>query len=101
MKNYDEKEESSYTQHLDESNLYGWAMLQKLLVGGFKWIKDVSKIEEDFIKNYDENGDMGYLLKIDVKYPKELHDLHSDLPLLPKIMKTGKCKKLASNLYDK
>ena len=63
MKNYDEKEESSYTQHLDENNLYGWAMLEKLPVGGFKWIKDVSKIDEDFIKNYDENGDNGYFLK--------------------------------------
>ena len=76
MKNYDEKEESSYTQHLDENNLYGWAMLQKLPVGGFKWIKDVSKIDEDFIKNYDENGDIGYFLKVDVKYPNELCNLH-------------------------
>ena len=101
MKNYEEKEESSYIQYLDENNLYGWAMLEKLPVGGFKWIKDVSKIEEDFIKNYDENGDIGQFLKLDVKYLKELHDLHSDLLFLPERMKTGKCKKLVCNLYDK
>ena len=101
MKNYEEKEESSYIQYLDGNNLYGWAMLEKLPVGGFKWIKDVSKIEEDFIKNYDENGDIGQFLKLDVKYLKELHDLHSDLLFLPERMKTGKCKKLVCNLYDK
>ena len=43
MKNYDEKEESSYIQYLDANNLYGWAMLQKLPVSGFKWEKNMSK----------------------------------------------------------
>ena len=76
-------------------------MLEKLPVGGFKWIKDVSKIDEDFVKNYDENGYIGYFLEVDVKYPKELHDLQSDLPFLPERMKIGKCKKLVCNLYDK
>ena len=76
-------------------------MLEKLLLGGFKWIKDVSKIDKDFIKNYDENGDIGYFLEVDVKYSKELHNLHSDLPLLPERMEIGKCKKLVCNFYDK
>ena len=80
MKNYDKKEESSYIQYLDANNLYGWAMSQKLPVDGFKWIEDVSEIDEDFIRNYDENSDIGYFLKVDIEYPKELHDLHSDLP---------------------
>ena len=44
MKNYDKKEESLYIQYLDAKNLYGWAMSQKLPVGGFKWIEDVSKM---------------------------------------------------------
>ena len=34
---------------------------------------------EDFIKNYDE-GDVGYLLVVDIEYPKTLRTLHSDLP---------------------
>ena len=37
MKNYDKHKESSYIQYLDASNLYGWAMSQKLPVDGFKW----------------------------------------------------------------
>ena len=101
MKSFDEKEESSYIQYLDANNLFGWAMSQKLPMGGFKWIEDVSKIDEDFIKNYDENGDIGYFLKVDVKYPKELHDLHSDLPFLSERMKINKCSKLVRHLYNK
>ena len=84
MKNYDESKESSYIQYLDANDLYGWAMSQKLPVNDFKWIEDTSKINEEFIKNYDENNDKGYILEVDVKYPKKLHDIHSDLPFLPK-----------------
>ena len=43
----------------------------------------------------------GYIFEVDVKYPKKLHDLHSDLPFLPERMEINKCKKLVCNLYDK
>ena len=76
-------------------------MSQKLPVNNFKWVKDTSKIDEKFIKNYYENDRKGYILEVDVKYPKELHDLHSDLPFLPKKMKTDKCKKLVCDLHNK
>ena len=54
-----------------------------------------------FIKNYDQDSDKGYILEVDVKYPRKLHDLHSDLPFLPKRMKIDKCKKLVCNLRNK
>ena len=57
-------------------------MTEKLPVGGFKWVKNVSKIDEEYIKNYDENGDLGFFLNVNIEYPKELHDLHSNLPFL-------------------
>ena len=41
MRNYNKNEESSYLMYLDASNLYGWTMSQKLLVGSFKWKKYV------------------------------------------------------------
>ena len=47
-------------------------MSQKLPVNGFKWIEDTSKINEEFIKNYDENNDKGYILEVDIKYPKKI-----------------------------
>ena len=98
MKNYNNNEESSYIQYLYANNLYGWAMSTKL--PGFKWI-DNKEINEDFIKNYDENNDQGYIFEVDVKYPKRLHDLHSDLPFLSERMEINKCKKLLCNLFNK
>ena len=47
MKNYDEEKESSYIQYLDANNLYGWAMSQKLPGRDFKWVKNVSRINEN------------------------------------------------------
>ena len=49
MKDYDRKKKSSYIQYLDANNLYGKAMTEKLLVRGFKWLDDISKIDEDFV----------------------------------------------------
>ena len=84
MENYDENKGSLYIQYLDANNLYGWAMSQKLPKDNFKWVEDTSRINEEFIKNYNENSNKGYSLEVDVNYPKKLHDLHSDLPFLPK-----------------
>ena len=68
MKDYDKNKESSYLQYQDRNNLYGWAISQKLPVNNFKWIKDTSQFNEDFIKNYDQESDEGYFLEIDVQY---------------------------------
>ena len=105
MKNYSNNGESSYIQYLDPNNLYGWVMSKKLPVNGFKWFDNNKTAEhvinEEFIKNYNENDKKGYILEVDVKYPKKLHDLHSDLPFLTERMEINKCKKLVCNLYDK
>ena len=57
---------------LDANNLHGWAISQKLPVDNFKWIEkdDLLKFDENFIKNYDENSDKGYILEVDIEYPK-------------------------------
>ena len=92
-------------QYLDANNLYGWAMSKKLPVNGFKWIDNNETAEpvinEEFIKKYNENDNKGYIFEGDVKYPKKLHELHSDLPFLPERMEINKCKKLVSNLYNR
>ena len=38
---------------------------------------------------------------MDVKYPKRLHELHSDLLLLSEPIEVNKCKKLVCNLFNK
>ena len=60
-------------------------MSQKLPVNDFKWVKqeELSKFNEDFIKNHDQNGNIGYFFEVDFDSPKKLFDLHKDLLFLP------------------
>ena len=60
--------------------------------------KNVSKFDEDFIKNYDKDSNKRYILEIDVEYPK---NFHSHLPFLPEKMKIKKSNKLVCNFHDK
>ena len=102
MKNYNKSKESSYIQYLDANNLYGAAMSEKLPMNGFKWVSDISGMNENFVKSYDKkNSDKGYILEVDVDYPSKLHKLHSDMPFLPERMKIDKTQKLVCNLRDK
>ena len=65
MKNYDKSKESSYIQYLDANNLYGAAMSEKLPRNGFKWVNDISGINEKFVKSYDKkNSGKGYILEV-------------------------------------
>ena len=54
MKNYDKSKESLYVQYLDVNNLYGVAMSEKLPINEFKWVNDISGINEKFLKSYDK-----------------------------------------------
>ena len=101
MKNYYKDIESSYLKYLGANSLYGWAMSQKLPVNGFEWVISLSKFDERFIKNYDENSDKGYFLEVDAEYPKKLFNLHSDLPFLPERKKIRKCNKLVCDFHYK
>ena len=100
MKNYDELKESSYLRYWHVSNLYGWAMSQKLPVNNFEWIEDTSQFNNDFIKSYNEESDEGYFLEVDVQYPENLHNLHNDLKFLLQKMKIEKVEKLVASLHD-
>ena len=76
-------------------------MTEKLPVRGFKWVNDISKIDEDFVKVYNKNDNKDYILDVDVDYPSKLQNLHSDLPFLPERMVINNTKKLVCNLNDK
>ena len=76
-------------------------MCKKLPVSDFKWVDDLSIFTEDFIKNYDDEDDIGYLFVVDEEHPKNPHKLHSDLPFLPETMKINKCTKLVCNVPNK
>ena len=70
------------------------------LVNGFK-LAGKSKFNEDFIKKYDENSNIGYFLEVDVEYPKTLFNSHKDLPFLTERQKIGKVEKLLCCIEDK
>ena len=101
IKNYDKKIESSYLTYLDASNLYVWTMSQKLSVNEFMWDKYLSDFTEDFLKNYNENCDLGYFLEVDVEYPKKLWGSHKELSFVPEKRKLEKVEKLDCSIEDK
>ena len=76
-------------------------MPQKLPVDGFKWVGNLLKFNEKFIRSYNKNSDKRYFLEVNAEYPKRLHKLHSDLPFLPERKKIEKVKKLVCSIEDK
>ena len=100
MKEYDEKAPSKYITYLDVNNLYDWAMSQYLPTGNFKWMTD-KEISKTNLGKYELDSKEGLILEVDLEYPKELHDLHSDYPIAPEKVKVSKdmlsayCKKIA------
>ena len=77
-------------------------MSQKLPVNNFKWIKQgkLSKFNEDFIKNCDENSNKRFFLEVDIDYPKPLFNLHKDFPFLPERKKVEKVEKLICSIEN-
>ena len=51
MNNFDKNIELSHLMYLGANNLYGWAMLQKLTINGFQWKKNVSRFDEESVRN--------------------------------------------------
>ena len=52
-------------------------------------------------KNYNEESDAGYFLKVDFQYLEKLRELHNNFQFLPERMKIEKVKKLVSDLHNK
>ena len=71
--------QESHIIYLDANNLYGYAMSKFLPTSGFKWIDP----EEFDLNKYKSNSLKGYVLLVDLEYPKELQELHTDYPLAP------------------
>ena len=94
---FNPSEDTTYLQYLDANNLYGWAMSQPLPTGRFRW----ANIEPNKISELATRTDKGYILKVDISYPTELHNQHNDLPFMRERMKINGAEKLVPNLRDK
>ena len=80
MSDYDPEKPSTFINYLDMNNLYGWSMSEYLPYREFEWLENVDKFD---VMSINEKREIGYFLKVDLKYPDELHDLHNDYPLAP------------------
>jgi len=100
MDSYNENVVSSYINYLDANNLYGLAMAKKLPYANLEWSDDIKNTFD--VLNY-KDDDEGYFLEVDLTYPKELHDLHSDYPLAPVNMavKADMISEFSKGIYHK
>ena len=102
MNDYHQEKPSTFITYLDKNNLYGWTMSKYLPYGEFRWVKNVDGFD---VMSVSEKSDTGYLLKINLEYPDELHELHNDYLLAPEKraisndMLSTYCKKIADR-YD-
>ena len=79
---HSKSDESTDIMYWDANNFYGWAMIQDLPSGDFKFLSK-EEIEVFNLDSIPVNGLIGYILEVDLEYCKELHDLHNDYPLCP------------------
>lgn len=100
-KQYDPNTEMSYVMYYDLNNMYAKALSGALPFGNFGWV-DPYSINIENIKDDDE---FGYILEVDLSYPRKLFKLHKDLPLCPEHMEPPasryKIKKLLTTLFAK
>jgi len=68
--------------YVDENNLYGNALCQKLPMKEFKWLSDEDLAALDIL-THDFNGDTGLILEVDLDYPPRIQDRSKDLPFAP------------------
>ena len=83
-------------------------MSQPLPTGEFEWVdienlkqeaRELKKTIDMMVRN--SNRGYGYVLEVDVKYSRELHDLHNDLPFMCEKIRVSGEEKLVPNLHDK
>ena len=102
ISDYDSNKQSPFITYLDKNKLYGWALSEYLPYGEFEWLKNVDELD---VMSINEKSDVGYILEVDLKYPKELQELHNDYPLAPEKlavtndMLSNYCKSIADK-YD-
>ena len=72
----------SHNIYLDANNLYGWAMSQAMPYGGFEKLTE-PELQKLNVLSIPDDSPYGYILEVDLTYPKHLHDSHSDFPVAP------------------
>ena len=61
----------------------------------------IASIKPNEIGELAARTDKGYLLEVDVSYPRELYGSHNNLPFMCECMEINGVEKLVSNLHNK
>lgn len=77
--NYNPDDVTSWFLYVDGNNLYGGVMACPLPTSGFGFISE-EEISDFDLWNISPSDPTGYVLDVDLEYPREMHDLHSDYP---------------------
>ena len=80
---YDPSKPSMYIMYFDCNNLYGVAMMEYLPHSNFQWVETITNEFMQKVLATSPESDEGYILEVDLTYPEEIHDWHSDYPLAP------------------
>ena len=72
---YNPDEVSINLQYADRNNECGWSMVNNLLTHGFKW-KNGEDFTTEKVDKLVKKDKRGYILEVDVEYPKELRKNH-------------------------
>ena len=114
MSDYDPEQRTNTNIYIDANALYSHAMSRYLPISEFEWV-NVKEVPN--LKDIPADSDIGYILEVDLEYPKHLHDTHNCYPLAAEHMtvtrdmlsayqqerysKFTNVKKLVPNLLDK
>jgi hypothetical protein len=79
---YVKAEGDTFISYWDENNLYGNALGQLLPTANFRWLTREEIDAVDWL-NVETEGESGYVLKLDLEYPRDIHDKTQDFPLAP------------------
>ena len=86
-KRYSKSDEDTEIMYWNMNNLYETVMsFSYLPYGGFKFLSE-KEINIFDLGSIAENSLVGYIVKVDLEYCKELHDLQNDYPLCLKKLK--------------
>jgi len=82
VEGYDPQKPTTFITYLDANSLYGASQSEPLPVGDFRFLtpKEICQLD---IHNIPEDSPTGYIIKCDLKYPDELHPIHSYYSLAP------------------
>jgi hypothetical protein len=103
--------ESNYITYWDANNLYGWAMMKPMPLGGYRWMDATEWTDElgeriktgasfqDVMDELDQR-DVNFYLEVDATFPPNIHDWMSDYPMLPEKLAppNGTTEKLINHL---